>query len=272
MFVSIETYSQTKPDSTAPPWKQSLVAGLNLTQVSYTNWQGGGQNALAYSTLANGRSTYNDTSLNWDNVYDFAFGQTRLGDQGLRKTDDKIDISSTLTYKVGTFLNPYANATLKTQFAKGFTYDAFGNGMEVSKFFDPGYLTQTAGVGYQPLTEVKLRLGTGFREIITSAFTVYASDPPPAPQQKTRVDGGIEFDSDIAWNLAANLQLVSSFQFFAPYTTLDQIVVRGDNTLTAKVSKYIVVSLDVQLINEKRVTPDTQYKQSLAMGLSYTVF
>jgi hypothetical protein len=48
-------------------------------------------------------------------------------------------------------------------------------------------------------------------------------------------------------------------------------VVRNDNTLAAKVNKYVNVILNVQIINEKQISPRTQVKEALAIGLSYTL-
>lgn len=49
------------------------------------------------------------------------------------------------------------------------------------------------------------------------------------------------------------------------------MIVRRDRTLAAKVSKYITVALNVQFINERKVTPPTQIKEALAVGLSSTI-
>ena len=48
--------------------------------------------------------------------YAFAYGQTKLGDKGIRKTDDRIDLSSVLTYKLGVYANQFASVTFKSQF------------------------------------------------------------------------------------------------------------------------------------------------------------
>ena len=183
----VPAYSQ----QTDTLWTHGLVAGLTLTQVSFTDWAAGGENALAYSFSADGKSILNVGVWNWENKYQFAFGQTRLGDQELRKTDDKIDLSSILTWKIGTFINPYFGLTVKTQFAKGFTYNALGNKFEVSKFFDPAYITQSAGVGYQPSNIIKTRLGLALREIVTDDFPQYANDPSSTDIRKVAVDGGL---------------------------------------------------------------------------------
>ena len=170
--VNIDAQEKTQTPA-APPeygWKHSLVAGLTLTQAAFTDWTQGGENALAYTISTDGKSV-NDLELNnWTNTYKFAFGQTRLGNQGLRKTDDIIDLSSVFTYKVGSYVNPYGAVTVKTQFAKGFAYDAAGNSTQVSQFLDPAYLTQSAGAGYQPTKEIKTRFGIAVREVITNQF------------------------------------------------------------------------------------------------------
>jgi hypothetical protein len=265
---------RAQADAAAPPeygWKHSIVSALTLTQVAYTDWAQGGDNALAWALSLDGKSVEDREATNWSNTYKFAFGQARLGSQGIRKTDDKIDLETILTYKLGTYINPYGAATFKSQFARGNKYDAAGNKTAVSKFLDPGYLTQSAGIGYQPIPEVKTRLGAALREILTSQFTGYSDDAATTDIEKTKIDGGLESVTDVEWKLEDNILFTSKLELFSPFKTLDEVVVRNDNTFAAKVSKYVTVNLNVQLINERRVTPRTQIKETLAIGLSYTL-
>jgi hypothetical protein len=267
---------QSAPAAPPPPpvygWKNSLVTGLTLTQVAFTDWAQGGENALAYSITADGKSEDDELSSNWTTLYKVAFGQARIGAQGLRKTDDIIDLSTVFTYKLGTYINPYLSANLKTQFANGYTYDGLGNKTEVSKFFDPAYLMQTAGIGYQPVKEVKTRLGIGLREIVTQDFNQYASNPVTHDTVKTRIDGGAESVTEVNWPIDTNLLLTSQLELFSPFKTMDEIVVRGGITITAKVNNYITTVVSAQFINEKRVSPKTQLKEAISLGLSYTLF
>jgi len=267
-------FAQT-PAAPAPPvygWKHGLTAGLTLTQVSFTDWAQGGSNALAYTMSATGQAADEEEGSNWTNTYKFAFGQTRLGEQGLRKTDDMIDLSTVYTYKIGGAINPYAGATLKTQFAKGFAYNADGTSAEISKFFDPAYLTQGVGASYQPAKEVTTRLGIGLREILTSDFNQYADDPATPEIEKTTVDGGIESVTNVDWHLEENILLASQLQLFDAFKRMDELIVRGNLSLTGKVNKYISAIFSLEVVNEKRVSPRTQVKESIALGLSYTIF
>jgi len=252
-------------------WKHGLNVGLTLTQASFANWAAGGQNSLAYTASFDGKSVDDQEKTNWSNTYKFAFGQARISGTGLRKTDDKIDLESILTYKMGTYINPYAGATFKTQFAKGFVYDALGNETAVSQFFDPAYLTQSAGVGYQPAPEIKTRLGAALREVITSDFAVYADDPATLEIEKTLVQFGMESVTDAEWKLEENLVFTTKLELFSPFEQFDRIIIRNDNTLAAKISEYITAKVNVQLINDWRATARTQAKETIAFGISYTL-
>ena len=266
--------TNTISDTTKPkgPWKHAVVAGFTMTQVAFQDWSQGGENALSYAITVNGKTQRDGAVTNWTNSYKMTFGQTRLGGQGLRKTDDKIDLESVLTYKIKSAVSPYASATLKTQFATGFTFDEdTGARTAVSGFFDPAYLTQVAGFEYKPSARFRTRLGAGLREVVTSLYTSYADDPNTATIEKVMVDGGFESVTNIDLELDDNLVLTSKVELFAAFKALDEIIVRSDNTIAAKVSKYISVILNVQLVNDRKVTPRTQVKETLSLGLSYTL-
>lgn len=252
-------------------WKSSIVTGLNLTQVSFKDWAQGGENALSYAVWLKGSFINNQEMINWANAYRLGFGQTRLGKQGLRKTDDEIYFESILLYKLGLYINPYASFTTRSQFAPGYVYADDGTKTQVSAFFDPGYLTQSAGLSYKPVAEVTTRLGVAVREIITSTYTGYADDPGTPEIEKVRVLGGMESVSEADWTFAENMKLASRLELFAPFKNIDKVIVRSDNTISAQVNKYVTVVFSVQLINEQEVTPRTQIKQTLALGLTYTL-
>ncbi len=272
--ISAQTPTPQAPDSSRWGWRHSVVSGLNLTQVSFKDWAQGGENALAWTVRLDGLSRLEDTSFVWGNSYKMAYGEAKLGTQSMRKTDDRLEFESVFTYKLGTEVNPYMSATLKTQFAEGVTIDANGNATPVSKFFDPAYLTQSAGFGYRPSKEIKTCLGAGLREIITSTYTMYANDPsvPVDQRVKTRVDGGLESTTDAELKLDDNLLFRSKLELFAPIRKLSEVTMRMDNTLTANVSKYVVVILNLQLINDVNSSSRLQEKEVLALGLTYTLF
>jgi hypothetical protein len=256
--------------STFRGWKHSSTAGANLTEVSFKDWEAGGENALSYTLSLSGESSLIGDRTSWMNTYKFAFGQTRVAGQGMRKNDDEIYFESFLIYKVGSPINPYAALTFRSQFAAGYKYDTAGD-VQVSQFFDPAYITQSAGVAYQPWAGVTTRLGVALREIITSKFPGYADDPTTPGIEKVRVRGGAESVTEAKVGVAENIELTARLELLAPFNALDKIIVRNDYILGAKVNKFVTTNLTLNLINDMNVSPRTQVKQALALGITYSL-
>ena len=267
-----EKAEKAQADTAAPRgWRHAVVAGVNLTQASFTNWAAGGENSLAYSLLLNGLSANEGDQFDWLNNYKLTFGQARLSSQGIRKTEDEIYFESLLLYKMRLHLNPYASITFRTQFAPGYKYEGDGSNIQVSKFFDPASLSQSVGMAYRPVPEVITRLGVGMREVLTSTFNQYADDPKTTETEKTRVLGGAEWVTDVNWEFYDNMKYVSKLEVFSPFTTPEKMTVRWDNGISAKVNTYVNVLLNVQILYDEVTIARTQIKQGLSIGLSYTL-
>jgi hypothetical protein len=253
-------------------WTHGMVAGITLSQIGFTNWTAGGDNSLSWTFSVDGKSVGDQEVTNWSNSYKFAFGQARISDKGLRKTDDKIELESILTYKLNQYVNPYAGITFKSQFAPGYKYDSpvAGTNTKVSAFFDPAYLTQSVGAGWQATAEVKTRLGFGLREIFSKVHG-FANDPTTPEFETSKVEGGFESVTDVDWKIAENILFTSKLEMFAPVKNIDRVDIRSDSKLTMTVNKYISAIFSVQLLNVAPY-PRTQVKEVIALGFTYNVF
>jgi len=265
--------AQTAPLDTVKKfgWRHSVVAGVNLNEVAYSDWAQGGTNVLAFTPWLNGGSRQDLEGSDWSTTYKFAYGQARVGSQGVRKTDDEIYMETLFILKLNPTFNPYVGATLRTQFAPGYKYDAAGTGTPISRFFDPGYLSQSAGVAWQPVREVKTGFGLGLRETFTSRFTQYADDPRTPQIEKTKVEGGLRLLAHVDWKFAENTALILNQEFFSPFENPDEVFVRSDNSLVMRMSKVFSFNFNVLLIQDIAVSPRTQIKQVMAIGVSYVL-
>lgn len=254
-------------------WHHALIAELHLAEVSYTHWTQGGVNALSYIAGVNGQSVRNEPKTNWTTTYKLDFGQTKLDAQSLEKTDDEINLESVLMYKLGVHVNPYASVSLLTQFAPGYVYsDTAGVApIEVSNFFDPAYIKESAGMGWIVSKAFQTRLGLALREIVTNHFPQYASEPSESEVKKVRIQGGLESESEAEIPVDDNVLFRAKLDLFSPFNTMDRIVVHGEGSLIAKVSKIFSAELSALFINEPDISPYTQIKQGLSLGISYAV-
>jgi hypothetical protein len=269
LLLTSTSFAQVDTTKLVIGWNHGISASLNLNQVAFSNWSSGGDNVLSYNATVIGRSINDQEKTSWTNNYKFGFGQASLGDQGLRKTDDIIDLESILAYKLNTFINPYAAVTFKTQFTTGYEYIGDSIKTPISNFLDPAYSRQAVGVGFILLPELKTRVGLALRETFTNKYSKWADDPSTPEIERTRVEGGIEWVTEATVTIDDNLLYTSKLETFSAFKTFDKWVIYNDNIVTAKVSKLINVTFNLTIRYEEFILAKTQIREGLSLGISY---
>lgn len=131
-----------------PKWTHKNKASMLMSEVAFINWNSGGSNSI--SVLINFESAlrYRYKHLIWNSLLITRYGVNKQENQGLRKTDDIIDISSTLGFKRDEYTNWFYSArfNFKSQFSEGYNYPDDTN--VLSKFMAPGYMFIGGGIEY----------------------------------------------------------------------------------------------------------------------------
>jgi len=267
------TFVSTANAQDAPQygWKTKMVFSLSLTQASFSNWAKGGENSLAWQTKLNSRFTNDQAKYNWDNKAKFTFGQSKVGDTGTRKTADEIKLETILTFKRNLHLNPFVSATALTQFRPGYDYSGT-NKTKVSRFLDPGYFTQSAGIGYSRNDEFKARLGATAKETYTRSFPRYADNPDTPAIEKTKIEGGITAAAELNRKVSENIGYTSELTIFSNLKAFNEIDVTWENLFSAKVAKYINVTLAIDIVYDRDTITEWQFREVLSAGFSYDIF
>lgn len=273
ILFAVSTVLAQNEEQKAPTygWFNNIVGGLNLTQTSFDNWEQGGENSLSWQLNFNAKFERKEKKFDWTSTGKIAYGSIRVGDQESRKSVDEIRLESVFSYKLGVLVNPFLSATGETQFAKGYQYSDTGK-TAISDFMDPAYFTQSAGVGFSPDDAFKTRLGAALKETFTQDFPKPYADDPETPDviEKIKVEVGIESVSEFSRKLAENILLSSNLQLFSNLVSFQEIDVRWDNIITAKVAKYVDVTFNLKLFYDRNISKKRQIKQALALGLTYT--
>lgn len=253
-----------------PGWKNELVFNFNLTQASFDNWAQGGENTLGWQVGLNGKFTHFGATHEWANTAKLAYGMQKVGDAEARKSVDEIKLETVYTYKAGFFVDPYAATTAQTQFSNGFLYEDSGK-TAISGFLDPGYFTQSAGIGRSYGKILQSRLGFAVKETIADKYP-YADDLETEDEiEDTKVEVGMESVTDLSLTLSENLLFTSKLELFSNLEASNEIDVAWDNLLAAKVQEYVTVSLNVKVFYDRDISTKRQIRQSLAIGLTYTL-
>ncbi|MDX9758115.1 MAG: DUF3078 domain-containing protein [Bacteroidota bacterium] len=274
-FLGIPAVAQDA-EETPDGWNNTLVAGLNLTQVSLHDWTQGGENTLAWTIFTNGMFLYKQPVWVWKNTLKIAYGQTKLGDAEFEKSEDELFWESLYSRNIGWKIDPYVANQLRTQLAPGYKIrmnEATGieERVQTSGLWDPGYLIQSAGFTYAEGEVFFTRLGVAFKEIFSSEYG-FADDPDTPDEVETfRFQTGIESATGLKVHVMENVLYTSQLNMFSAFDQMDVWDVRWDNTLSAKVNSYIDVSLNVLLVHDIAQTRRTQIKQALALGLRYSI-
>jgi hypothetical protein len=252
-------------------WKNSVIGNLNFTQNQFDNWSQGGTDSWSWQADLLPKFTYEDSSFQWANTGKASFGKSEVGDAGSRKAADELRVESVLTYKLGVLVNPYAAITGLTQFAKGYDYSAPA-AVEVSGFLDPGYFTQSLGLGIQPVKAVKTRIGAAVKETLTRNHPApYADDPKTVKIEKFKVEPGGEWVTDLGLALHTNIQFASKLELFSNFKGFRAVDANWDNMFTSKISNVLSVSFNLRMFYDRDISAKRQLKQVLALSLSYSL-
>ncbi len=309
------------------PWTLSWVAGLNLSQSTFSdNWAGGDNGSMVWVLNSDLKAERQFSSFyDLSNRLQLAYGQTlqqgrdpadpnRLVWASPKKSTDLIQFESTSRFTFGGWVDPYLGFRLDTQFRD-----------ESSPLgvipFSPVRLTESAGAArvLQKTADRELitRVGFGFRENLARQFD-------PATLEKVKVsttDGGFEWKTSATQPLFGKKVLYKGellvFQpvFYSQSSALERFDqdaraydpgresvanfwkatnVNFQNLFTAQITKILNVNLAVQWVYLKfdeataieNNTPIAdrilavdhgirkagQFKETLAIGLSYALF
>ena len=125
--------------------------GININQLSLTNWAAGGENSWSGKAFADFKLVYHTKVVEETFGGAFAFGLSRFGDKRIEKSDDKIDINYSLTRNTKDRWKISMVSTFNTQFANGYKYP--NDSTIISTFMAPAYLTLSGGYTYRTKNE-----------------------------------------------------------------------------------------------------------------------
>jgi len=254
-------------------WKNIIIGGINFSQTSYSNWAKGGQNSIAWNVSLD--SDFRFTGEKWDWVIknDMDFGMTKQEKEKPRTTLDKIDSDCTVICNATSFVNPYVSIGLLTQFTMGYDYSQ-DSPVAKSNFFDPAYLTQDIGARVNIKTVFSSHLGVGLKETITSVYNQYSDDTETDEVEKIKVETGISSKSNLNAKIFKKFQIKSELKLFKPFEKLEkvdllEIDMNWNTKLTANITKFIVISLNVYMFYDKDVFNKIQVREVAGIGLKY---
>ncbi len=271
VLLSVSSLAAKENDSTKSKWDNKGIVSLNISQIAFTDWTQGGDNAITYTFLGDFAFNYKETKWSFINNLKLAYGQTKIAQDNFKTNDNELYLESVYSRDMNIWVDPYISNIVRSTLAPGYDYGENPK-KKTSAFFDPGYISQSIGVGINKSENIKTRLGLGFQETFANKFTSFVDDPLTSEIETFKFETGIESVTDVQWSFMDNMMFKSKLRLFSSFSHLDVWDVRSDNVISAQVNKYIVVNLNVLLIYEKSQSVRTQIKEALQLGITYSLF
>lgn len=259
-------------------WKTKTSVGINVNQAAFSdNWKGGGVNSFALGGLINYKAEYSKESYSYVSEVILQYGKIKNKSQLQKKTTDRIYWDNKAAIQLSKNWYFFGSVNFESQFDRGFAYskDAKGNEIEklLSKFMSPGYLTESIGFEYKPSKFFSTRIGTGTaRQTFVLDTALYRTNP-----NNFGVIKGKNFRNELAFQIVTsyekeiftNVMLKTRYNMFIPYDNFGHIDHRFDINMTAKINRFMNVSVTGVGLYDRDTDSKIQGSQTLALGLTF---
>ena len=268
-------------------WKHKNVIGFDLNQVSFVNWNSGGQNSVSGLFKVQFARIYEKLYTLWSSEVSARYGLNNQQNTGLIKTDDEIRLTSTFGYRKDTLSNWYFSAqfNFKTQFTDG--YKNPDDEDPISRFFAPAYLHLGVGSQYN----LKKYLFSIYMSPLTLKSTYVFDDKLSnegafgvEPGETTRQELGILIRTKWEKEIFKNVAMINDLDLYTDYINeFGNIDVDWVLSFEFKINKLFQASFRSHLIYDDDIkTKETnedgeveikgarvQLKQQLGIGIVY---
>lgn len=281
LVLAINQLSAQDDQDTTSYWEISGQASVNISQVSFSNWVGGGKNSVSGVGRFNMNANYVKEKIHWENTLKSGYGLLKEGEDETVKTDDKLELNSKLGVELKNehlLYSSYLN--FLTQFTDGYKYPNTTD--KISGAFSPAYLTVATGIDYQPSERFSL-----FLTPVSAKFTFVTDEELSAagafgvePGKKARAEMGASLKSELKTPVMKNVDLTSTLSLFSNYFHQpENIDVNWDINVNMKINDYLSANLFTNLVydhdilipidDEGNTGRRIQMKQLFGVGLSY---
>jgi hypothetical protein len=282
-LLAANLFSQENPDTSY--WHFNGLTGINISQVSLTNWSAGGESSYSGNALVNLNLRYIKDKNAWENVLGLGYGLMKQGEQSVRKTDDRIDFASKYGRKATKKLYYSAMLKFNTQFTDGFDYP--NDSVPISRFMAPGIINLSVGIDYKPAEYFSLYVGP-----LSGKVTIVRDDSLSAdgafgvePGENVRFEFGGSMKAVFEKEILKNVTFNTKLDLFSNYIkNPEKVDVSWEVMINLKVNEYLSANLHTHLLwdddikfaqvdDAGNITGDpvskVQFKEVFGVGFSY---
>lgn len=286
----------TEKDTTY--WIKKNMIGFDLNQISFVNWNAGGNTSISGLAKGNFVRKYERGHTKWLSELIVKYGVNKQDGVELRKTDDELQFNSTFGHRTDSLSNWFYSAkfNFKTQFSNGYAYP--NTDLAISKPLAPAYTFLGVGAEYankeehyivylSPLT-LKNTMVLDSRLANQGAFGVrkarYDEEGNMISKgEQFRIEAGILITAQHKEEVWKNITMENRLSLYSDYlNNFGNIDIDWQLSLNLIVNEYVRANIGVHLIYDDdikakkdingvqtEIGPRIQLKQMIGVGLVY---
>lgn len=251
---------------------------LIFNQAAFSNWYTGGNNNIGVIGRVDYNLSYKNGRHFVENIIKLGYGFVNAENQGSRKTEDVLSVSSNYGYDMGRNVYISAGYQFLSQFSPGYNYSKTSKPKyadRVSKFMAPGYLNVGMGASYNPSENLQIifRPANGkFTFVLDEQLQQAGRFGLERDGQSVRSELGAMLNFIYRLNIIENISYLSQLNFFSNYLHRpDRVDIHYAGALNLKVNKLISAAVNIDLAYDHDQIEKLQVKQTLGISLNYNV-
>ena len=277
ILLSFPVFSVSAQPGRDTAWTRGGLVGINLSQISLSNWAAGGDNAIGFNFLLNYKADYKKDRHLWQNRLELAYGLNKTKSDGTKKTNDNIYLSSIYGYQLVKNLYLSGLMNFQTQFAKGYDYNVDPD-VFISRFMAPGYLMIGAGLTWtpKPWFTATLSPATWRGTFVSSKILSDQGEYGVKPGKHLFSEFGANLRMEATYEFLKNMTIYSRLDLFSNYLEKPQNVdVNWIVQLNMAINKWFSANISTNMIYDDNIKiaqkdgskgPRLQFKEALGIG------
>jgi len=265
-------YAQETPIENAETtaWSRSGTFTFLLNQSAFENWVAGGVSSVSGTVGVNYDINYLKGDWSWDNKIIASFGITKIKEEDVKKTDDRLEWNSVIGKKAKGYWFYSAFLNFKTQFTDDLDSDTEGP----TKFLSPGYLQIGPGMLWRKSDNLKLNMAVATSKLVIVDKELTLPDEAYfGVEQGTsvRYELGASIGAYYKFTLMENITMENILNMYSDYLENPQnLDFDYSINIMMGVNKYFSTNLAFQVIYDDNAFQGLQTRQMIGLGINYS--
>ena len=270
-FHNLYAQEPTTENTEKSVWTKGGTFTFLLNQSAFENWIAGGVSNVSGTVGVNYDFNYLKDIWSWDNKIIASFGITKIKDQDIQKSDDRLEWNSVLGKKAQGYWYYSAFLNFKTQFTDDLDSDTKGP----TKFLSPGYLQIGPGMLWKKSDNLKVNIAPATLKLIVvdKALTLPDNAYFGVEEGKSsRMEFGASIGAYYKFDLMKNISMENILNLYTNYLEDPQNVdLDYTMNLVMNINKYISTTLAYQTIYDDNAFEGLQTRQVFGLGINYSL-